>query len=73
MAKTKTPSGPRPTEPAYTRVTETPEWMKRPPPCTAEENEYAHHLVWGILAHEITTEQAQRVLNELFLGRELEL
>jgi hypothetical protein len=62
-----------PPESAYTPVTETPGWMKQPPPCTPEENEYAHNLVWAILAHEITVEQAQRVLNEIFLGRELEL
>lgn len=58
---------------AYTPVTETPDWMKLPAPCSEEENEYAHHLVWGILAGEITPEQARRVLNEIFLGRELEL
>lgn len=58
---------------AYTPVTETPEWMKRPPPCTPEENEYAHNLVWAILEGLITVEQSHRVLTEMFLGRELEL
>ena len=62
-----------PASQAYTPVTQEPEWMKHPPPCTPEENEYAHNLVWGILEGSVSVAQAQRVLNELFLGRELEL
>lgn len=56
-----------------TPVTETPDWMKKPPPCTPEENEYAHNLVWGILEGIVSVEQSHRLLNEIFLGRELEL
>lgn len=56
-----------------TPVTEVPDWTKRPQPCTPEQNEYAHNLVWAVVSNEITVEQAKRVLNELFLGRELEL
>lgn len=73
MARTRTPRPPGSPIPRSQPVTQEPEWMKQPPPCTREENEYAHHLVWAILEGLITVEQSHRVLNEIFLGRELEL
>ena len=62
-------------EPAFggSAAWETPEWMKHPAPCTPEENYRALQLVKGVLGGEITVEHAKRVLNEMFLGREIEL
>lgn len=59
--------------PTATTTWEQPEWMKRPPPCTPEEYYRALQLVKAILDGHITVEQSHRVLNEMFLGRELEL
>lgn len=53
-----------------TPVTPTPAWMLEPPACTQEENERAHHLVWALMAREITTQQAHRVLKAIFRGRD---
>ena len=58
---------------APTGAWQTPEWMLGPKPCTAEENAYAASLVRAVLDLEITPEQAQAVLHEIFQGREKEL
>ena len=51
---------------------QTPDWMLKPPPCTAAENAAALKIVQAVMAKKYTVHEAHIELHKLFKGRELE-